>query len=128
MSRYHGMGRKRPMKKQKVSNLEQDCEEPANDNRSVINGWCDEMKNEDYDEFECDSISNNCYLLKNPKVGSESYNDLSKLNQRSVQHACNRVKAFIDSICHESWQLLITERILSEVVTKFNDTISNPNV
>eukprot|EP00957_Ditylum_brightwellii_P025707 1944858-Ditylum_brightwellii.AAC.1 len=82
--------KKRLMKKQQVSNVEQDYEESANDDRIVINGQCDEMEDEDYDEVECYSISNNGYLSKYPKVGSESYNDLSKLNQRSVQCACNR--------------------------------------
>eukprot|EP00957_Ditylum_brightwellii_P073271 5569596-Ditylum_brightwellii.AAC.1 len=60
MPRCHGIGRKRPMKKQKVSHVEQDCEESVNDSRSVINGQCNEMENEDYDEFEFDSIPNNC--------------------------------------------------------------------
>eukprot|EP00957_Ditylum_brightwellii_P126356 9632616-Ditylum_brightwellii.AAC.1 len=90
MPRCRGIGRKRLTKKQKVSNVKQDREESANDNRSAINNQCDEMENEDDDEFECDSISNNCYLLKSPKVGSENYHDLSELNQRSVQRACNR--------------------------------------
>eukprot|EP00957_Ditylum_brightwellii_P196258 14953141-Ditylum_brightwellii.AAC.1 len=72
------------MKKQKVSNVGKDCEESENDNRSGINGQCGEMENEDYDEWDCDSISNSRYSLKSPKGGLVSYHDLSNVNLSPV--------------------------------------------
>eukprot|EP00957_Ditylum_brightwellii_P187532 14281372-Ditylum_brightwellii.AAC.1 len=79
MPRCCGIGRSRLMKKQEVSNVGKDCEKSANDNMSGINSQYGEFEYEDYDELDCDSVSNNCYLLKNPKVGSDSYHDLSKI-------------------------------------------------
>eukprot|EP00957_Ditylum_brightwellii_P106934 8157776-Ditylum_brightwellii.AAC.1 len=90
MPRSSGIGRTRLTKKQKVSNVGKDYEESANSNKGGINSQCGENEYEDYDELDYDSISNNCYLLKNPKVGSDSYHDLSKTTQRAVQHACDR--------------------------------------
>eukprot|EP00957_Ditylum_brightwellii_P018615 1398418-Ditylum_brightwellii.AAC.1 len=80
MPRCCGTGRNKPMKKQTVSNMEQDSETSVNDNRSVIDGQCNEMENKDFDEFECDSISNNHYSFKNTKVRPENHHIVSKLN------------------------------------------------
>eukprot|EP00957_Ditylum_brightwellii_P026585 2010558-Ditylum_brightwellii.AAC.1 len=56
--------------------------------------WYREIKTkkgtEDYDELDSDSTSNNHYSLKNPKVRSDSYHELSKTTQRAVKRACNR--------------------------------------
>eukprot|EP00957_Ditylum_brightwellii_P211101 15365749-Ditylum_brightwellii.AAC.2 len=60
MPRCHGIGRSKPKKKQKVSNVGKDCEESAIDNRSGINRQCGEFEYEDDDELDCDSTSNNC--------------------------------------------------------------------
>eukprot|EP00957_Ditylum_brightwellii_P192864 14684446-Ditylum_brightwellii.AAC.1 len=98
MPRYCGIGKSRPKKKQKVSNIGKDCEEFANDDRgenieiSAINSQSDEFEYEDNDELDFNSTANNCYFLKNPNVGFDSYHELSKATQRAVKHACNRVK------------------------------------
>eukprot|EP00957_Ditylum_brightwellii_P053659 4065652-Ditylum_brightwellii.AAC.1 len=90
MTRYCGTGKTKPKKKQKVSNVEKYCEESANDNRNGINRQCSEIEYEDYDDFDCDSAFNNHSFLKNPKVVSDSYYELSKTAQRAVQCACNQ--------------------------------------
>eukprot|EP00957_Ditylum_brightwellii_P096007 7314739-Ditylum_brightwellii.AAC.1 len=134
MPRCHGIRRSRLKKKQKISNVGKDCEESSNGNRSehieisVINSQGGEFEYGNNDELDFDSTSNNHPLLKNLKVGSDSYHELSQTTQRTVKCTCNRVKALIDSICHDSWQSLIIERILAEGLTKSNDNIPNPDM
>eukprot|EP00957_Ditylum_brightwellii_P023582 1780225-Ditylum_brightwellii.AAC.1 len=77
MPRCCGIGRSKSKKKQKVSNVGKDCEESANSNMSGINSQGGEFEYEVYDELDFDSTTNNCYFLKNPKVGSDNYHELS---------------------------------------------------
>eukprot|EP00957_Ditylum_brightwellii_P151950 11570758-Ditylum_brightwellii.AAC.1 len=62
MPRCLGIRRSRPTKKQKVSNVGEDYEAFAYDDRSGINSQCGEIEYEDDDELDCDSTSNNCYV------------------------------------------------------------------